>query len=223
MLTKIVIPKIKNKAIYFPYSNKLTFKFKPGINCIIGPNASGKTTLLKSISYNDSFEPGRTKVYYPADVENEYYCNVYFNEAIINNNIFWYDPSEYAKYNRNTIDSAMRNQLYSKALNLTMFRRSEAECSAMYYQDWISKNRVKLSQKSIILIDEIENSNSVDTLKTIMYVFKSLCNNNPSLQILIATHSLVVLTYADNVIELKPNYLKSQCDLYTEIIKQLSV
>ena len=221
MLNKVFLPQTKNRNYFFKtLKGKNTLNFGKGINCIIGPNASGKTTILNGFRWIPSLNKGWNPVSIPSPSDVAYSFNIYI--ASEEAKVLYYEPQSYTKYNTNNIQDIFNSGDTSSTLMLTMFRQSEAECASMYFQKWFAKNRETLFKTPCILIaDEIENSNDPDTIDAIMNVFRGWCQGNPDLQILIATHSPIVLYYADHIVELKKDYGKEIRDIFLRKILNL--
>lgn len=107
---------------------------------------------------------------------------------------------------------------YERLMDLTYFRASEAECAAFYFEDFIKKNQQALRNPCTLLLDEPENSNDPYTIQYLMTAIKTWTDANPSMQVLIATHSLFVLKYADVVHEMSPNYVQRLKDEYRKLL-----
>lgn len=221
MLKKIYLPPTKNKHIFFPYSKgKRTFTFKEGINCIIGPNASGKTVLLNALRWKHSSE-GKgelEKVVIPTYQDSEYTFRVSFMEPVDKDTILWYEPQEYSRFNQRASEDVFSRNI-EEALTLSLYRNSEAECNSLYFSHWVERHKDAIANKpSIIVADEIENSNDPLTIGVLMNTFRQWCKNNPKLQILIATHNPFVLAYADNVVETSKDWKNVLKKLYFDVL-----
>ena len=108
---------------------------------------------------------------------------------------------------------------YERLLDLTLFRASEAECAVFYFEDFVKENQQVLRHSPCtMLLDEPENSNDPYTIQYLMNAIKAWTDVNPSMQVLIATHSLFVLKYADVVHEMSPNYVQQLKDEYRKLL-----
>ena len=221
MLEKIYLPNSKNQKLFFPYlKGKKTYSFKSGINGIIGPNASGKTILLNTFRLRNSFEAKGLweTISIPTYADSEYRYKVMVTESNQADKIIWYDPRQYSRFNEKGIKEVFSKNI-EDGVALSIFRGSEAECNALYFKHWFEKHKDIISTQPIIIcMDEIENSNDPFTILTMMKTFQSWCQVNPRVQILIATHSPMVLHYADHIIELKKGYANEVRDIFLKIL-----
>lgn len=226
MLTKVFIPNSENKKHFFRHLGRIcTLRFTKGINCIIGPNASGKTTILNlfrwNVSNDDVVEANKEiKVTIPTYSNLEYFYKAVFDKPISKENILFYNPREYQQ--DDAVQEFMQAGDFESMLNLSMYRQSEAECAAFYFKNWFIKNREKIKEdNTVIIIDEPENSNDLLTISYFSTSIRNWCNNNPHLQILMSTHSPAFMQYADNIVELEKGYLKRLCRDYRKILDNI--
>lgn len=211
MLQKVLLTRIKNRDVFFPYiaEKKKTFSFKRGINCIVGPNASGKTTILNGLRWLGSPKAGVNEVNIPAPVDYSYSYKMIFSQDIHQDKIVWYEPQTYSRFNKDNVQNIFDGGNIELALKLSLFRCSEGESNSMYFSNWFEQYKDVLnSGPCIVVADEIENSNDYNIVQVILETFKSWTLHNKDLQILMVTHSPIVLPFADNIIELKPDYVK---------------
>ena len=124
-----------------------------------------------------------------------------------------YTPQQYGRFSN--FDKFAN---YERLMDLTYFRASEAECAAFYFEDFVKKNNQALRNPCTLLLDEPENSNDPYTIQYLMCGLKTWIDANPSMQVLIATHSLFVLKYADVVHEMTPNYVQQLKDEYRKLL-----
>lgn len=116
----------------------------------------------------------------------------------------------------------MTTQGITAFLQLSLYRQSEGECCAAYFSQWFAKYKDNIIDGSvIILVDELENSNDSVTVNMIMDTFRNWCEHNKQLQILITTHSPIVLSHADKVIELKKGYAYEMKKLYRDALQRI--
>ena len=124
-----------------------------------------------------------------------------------------YSPQQYGRFS-----DVSKYGGFDRLMDLTYFRTSEAECAAFYFEDFIKKNQQALRNPCTLLLDEPENSNDPYTIQYLMSALKTWTDVNPSMQVLIATHSLFVLKYADVVHEMSPNYVQQLKDEYRKLL-----
>ena len=223
MLKSIYLPNSKNRPIFFPHlKGAKTFTFKIGINCIIGPNASGKTVLLNTLRWKtQSNATYREPVNIPTYVNCEYRYRATFSHPFNDKEeqtIFWYEPQRYSKFNRDNIQDVFGKSV-EQALSLSMYRRSEAECNSMYFTEWFNQHKDSIATgHKIICVDEPENSNDPLTIEALMYAFQNWCEYNPDLQILLTTHSPIVIAYANNVVETQAGWQNTLKELYLKVL-----
>ena len=221
MLQKVQLTRVKNRDVFFPYiaEKKKTFSFKRGINCIIGPNASGKTTILNGLCWLDSPKAGINTVNIPAPADYNYSYSTLFSQDIPQDRIIRYEPQSYSRFNTDNISSAFSTGDIQLGLRLGMFRGSEGECGSLYFSKWFNQHKATLaSEHTIVIADEIENSNDYSVVRAILKTFRSWTEHNKNLQILIATHSPLVIPFADNVVELRRGYLKDMKAAYAKVV-----
>lgn len=226
MLSKIILPKRVNKPHYFPkIGNKQTLRVTAGINAVIGPNACGKTTILNAIRrVNDKYDDLTSKklksfIYAPAGYE--YSISLEFDDILLKrSNIITYNPGVYSA----DADSQniMSTRGVSAFISLHVFRMSNAQCSAHYFSEFFNRYKETIKNENcIILSDELETSNDLTTIDCLMNVFKSWTKHCPNLQILIATHHPAIIKYADNVIELMPNYKSKLINDWKQLVDSM--
>lgn len=223
MLKKIFLPKTKNRGVFFPVMDgKNTITFTKGINCIVGPNASGKTVLLKTLKWKSSSEGrgGYENVIIPTYVNCEYTYKAAFDEPIDESLILWYEPQQYSKFNGEAVQELFDKSNIKDALSLGVYRRSEAECISLYFSHWFDQHKgtIGSGKHVIVCVDEVENSNDPLTIDVIMRTFRNWCKVNSNLQILITTHSPIVLSYADHIIETKKGWTEDMRKLYLKVL-----
>lgn len=99
---------------------------------------------------------------------------------------------------------------------------SGAEKRAKYYSYFLSRHGQLKEEESVVLFDEPENSNSMDTLGAFLVGMERVFLSLPNIQLFVATHSLYLIMHLlekrAKLIELEPNYLKSQVNMYKDII-----
>ena len=223
MLAKVFLPKTQNRTHFFPNLKGVnTLVFKPGINCIIGPNASGKTTIINAFKWRKEFKGNRgyESISIPTYVDCEYIYKVSLTEPP--KHILWYEPQAYSRFNSDISNEVMQTRGVDAFLRLSIYRESEGECCAHYFSQWFSKNQQALVDGSVIvLVDEIENSNDPVTVGMIMDTFHNWCEHNKQLQILITTHSPIVLSRADHVVETRKGWREEMRKEYLKVLTQI--
>ena len=227
MLSKVILPKHNAKSHYFPYiGNKQTFKFSKGITAIIGPNASGKTTLLNAVKNIDTEDDVLTSKKYKSIIfspsEYSYTPKVEFDNILLRKiNIITYNPG---KYSKDADSSAAANSLSMDTfMSIHVFRQSNSQCAAFYFEDFFSKYKdIMKSENCIILVDEPETSNDIKTIHYLMQAFKNWTMHCPNLQIIIATHHPAILKYADQLIEMKPEYKEELINSWKQLLDSFS-
>lgn len=116
----------------------------------------------------------------------------------------------------------MNTRGVSAFISLHVFRMSNAQCSAHYFSEFFNRYKETIKNENcIILSDEPETSNDLTTIDCLMNVFKSWTKHCPNLQILIATHHPAIIKYADNVIELMPNYKSKLINDWKQLVDSM--
>ena len=201
--------RLNRSKILFPFTRKYTFELG-AITCIVGPNASGKTSVLRLVER--ALLNKKEEVQMPMFSGSKYKAKVELESKIP----VWYDPSKYgAHVNLQEQDIDVKHWL-----NLSMFRMSEAECRGLYFTDFFESNKEQLLKgECLILIDEPENSLDKQTLDAYFAAVKS-CTKLGT-RVLITTHSLFVLKHADMIIELATDYKRKLIDDWLSVAEEL--
>jgi energy-coupling factor transporter ATP-binding protein EcfA2 len=214
MIESIILPARKRKTLFRSIQGKSTFKLGR-ITCFVGLNASGKSLMLRfaesamreAIKANSA---GEVQCKFPLIHGGEYKYKAKITELAPT---IVYAPQQYGRFSN--FDKFGN---YERLMDLTYFRASEAECAAFYFEDFIKKNQQALRNPCTLLLDEPENSNDPYTIQYLMTAIKTWTDANPSMQVLIATHSLFVLKHADVVHEMSPNYVQQLKDEYRKLL-----
>lgn len=213
MIESITLPAHKRKTLFRSIQGKSTFKLGR-ITCFVGLNASGKSLMLRfaESAMREAIKTttGEVQCNFPLMRGGEYKYKAKISELAPT---LAYTPQQYGRFsNFNKFGN------YERLMDLTYFRASEAECAAFYFEDFIKKNQQALRNPCTLLLDEPENSNDPYTIQYLMSALKTWTDANPSMQVLIATHSLFVLKYADVVHEMTPNYVQQLKDEYRKLL-----
>lgn len=203
----------KTRKILFP---KLIKKSKldtsASIIAVIGENASGKTNLLKIIK-NAMLQKKTGLVSASTQLiqESVYTCQVQVNEIA---EVLEYEPTKYSKH----VTLEDQNIPVDLWMDLKLFRASESECSSLYFTEFFKehKNIIQSQKPYALFIDEPENSLDPSTIDAFLRTVRSWTQNKNA-QVFITTHSLFVLEYADKILELQPNYLKTLAKRWNEV------
>lgn len=219
MINKIIVrrnPRFKN-------SDFKEFTFKPGLNIIVGPNTSGKSSLLSIIrqfnGYEGNFWSNTTQDF---EYYNSHVLRLKYSHSIVEGKIsklVEYQPQElHEQNNLNFMQSSIFTAVNSKF-------QSNGEGRYSYHEEFFQKltNNSKLDDKQIqtlidkklefdnnliLIADEPDNSMSLIMQFGLFEYFKNLCNVNPRLQVIIATHSLAAYCMKDvNIIEMNKNWI----------------
>lgn len=213
MIEAITLPARKRKTLFRSIKGKATFKLGQ-ITCFVGLNATGKSLMLRfaELAMREAIKANASEVQckFPLMHGGEYVYNAKISELAPT---IAYTPQQYGRFsNFNKFGN------YERLMDLTYFRASEAECAAFYFEDFVKKNNQALRNPCTLLLDEPENSNDPYTIQYLMCGLKTWIDANPSMQVLIATHSLFVLKYADVVHEMSPNYVQQLKDEYRKLL-----
>lgn len=221
MLLSVQLPEAKTKSIYFQFLTQTVLNFRPGLNVVVGPNATGKTSLLKFIengvsrAFKDQTTNGRFDAWTSADCE--YSGSVLTDQPT---KVLWYRPSDFGPDRIEKMYTHGNNGIRTEDfLQLRVFRMSEAECAARYFSHFFEKHGNTM-KNTLILVDEPELHNDVETLQFLMDAFSNWIQY-VNVQIVAATHHPLVVAHADNVIELKPNYRSEFAKLWSSCCNRL--
>lgn len=219
MINKIIVrrnPRFKN-------SDFREFTFKPGLNIIVGPNTSGKSSLLSIIrqfnGYTENFWSNTTQNF---ENYNAYTSQLKSSNTIVDGKIsklVEYKPQELREENNlNFMQSSIFTAVQSKF-------QSNGEGRYSYHEEFfqrlmndnkLDENQIKIlvdkklefDNNLILVADEPDNSMSLIMQFGLFEYFKNLCKINSRLQVIIATHSLAAYCMKDvNIIEMNKNWI----------------
>lgn len=236
MITSIKIFK-SNKR--FAFSDHHNFKFKPGLNLILGANTCGKTSLLNIIKQFNCYEPFdmlekdvQLLKNYPVKLDNLKKQGTQVKGKI--SKVLEYKPQElHESYDLRLMQTDLKTALLSKYQSKGQGRTS--------YHDWFSQyltNNAKFREKDLetieelkipyekgfmILSDEPENSLAInmqfglfDWFYQLAEAYKEHC------QIIIATHSIAAFTMVKNpnvnIIEMNEGWVDMILDRVREVL-----
>lgn len=222
-----------NKESRFNNCDIKNICFKPGLNIIVGGNASGKSTILEIIKdFNCLDDMPRRQGYQRQNLSlassRRNYLKEQYNvevEGIISK-VIPYNPQELKEsfsfdFMMSGIFTAVESKFQSSGegrfnYHLSFVERlqtnknfNEAENSQ------IKEYNVPVDNSLIIVSDEPENSQSLIAQIGLFRWFRDFCQANPSVQVIIATHSIAIFTNEFlnnpdiNYIELSKNWIKT--------------
>lgn len=200
---------------------KREIQFTNGLNVICGENATGKSVILRSIL---SVKPDSEETKF-ADWEVSSKRKEIVVKSDKQTNVVNFDHSEFI--GANLSQSHMAQLDYTRFIKTVVLHNSwsGAERFANYYTWFFDQYQHLANSNLTIVIDEPENSNSLQTLQ---YIFGD--SNSGMLrwialgcQVIVASHNPYICSLANNLIELQKGYVSAQINAYEsalEILKE---
>lgn len=205
MLVELELGKIRRRV--FTQTEQRNFLFTKWTN-LIGDNAVGKTAMLKMIGGQSSYECTiHEGTYYLVD-ESKYPIKyrLRFDKPTT---VIKYDPQQLLD-KKNLSDGWYYGEIPTEEmLSVTMCQLCGGELQSRYFQYFIKQHYELLHNEQldkVILFDEVETSLSLKTQK-IMFNSWATYAEQSHIQIIMATHSPVAMTYG-SCVELTKNYRK---------------
>jgi len=226
MIEKVVVK--RNERFY--NSDFRSFDFKPGLNIIVGPNTSGKSSLLELIERYNGYNNG-----FFGPEQNGFKCKQEYIQGKITGKV-----CKVIEYAPQKLHESQRIEQTGCDTYTTVASHFQSRGEGRYnYHTYFSstlKDKIKFSEEQIaelkadnieysdkeciIIADEPENSMGLNMQLGLFEWFREFTKVNKNVQIIIATHSFAMfecIKHKDvNIIEMKKgwiNLLKEQCKM----------
>ena len=209
------------KNCRFIKSKKREIQFTKGLNVICGENATGKSVILRAVL---SVKPDKEERKF-SDWEVIRNQNEVIVKSELQTKVVEFDQSEFIGSNLD--QSSMVHLDYTRFIKTVVGCKSwsGAERFANYYTWFFDQYQHLANSNLVIVMDEPENSNSLQTLQYIFGDSNSGIHRwmNLGCQVIVASHNPYICSLADNLIELQKGYVSAQIKAYEsafEILKE---